>query len=145
MNFKDQTKPTPSTDRTQHSLGSISSPPHERSPLGIIIQHLDLGECGAHGNHSAQGRTLWVSLMNPRSLLGPLLDERAFEGAWLERDGRARIRLRGQSERPVATPLFHSPAAARSWLASELLKQLADAHDQGIHQTPETTPESLAA
>jgi hypothetical protein len=145
MNFNAQTKTKPGTDRPHQPLGSIPTPPKAVAPPGIVIRHLDLRDSGATGDVSAHGRTLWVSLMNPRSLLGPLLDETAFEGAWLERDGRARIRLQGQGDRPVATPLFHSPESARSWLASELLRQVADPHDQGIHNATGTIPESLAA
>ncbi len=145
MKLNAETTTTPWTELPQMAPGLIPTYPAEFAPPGIVIQHLDLGEQDTHGSAPAEGRTLWVSLTHPRSLIGHLLDETTFEGAWIEADGLARILLQRQGERTVPTPLFHSPEAARAWLASELLKQVADPHDPGIHDSPGTTPESLAA
>jgi len=124
--------------------------PHESIPvpnLGcpsrvIAIEHLDRRDAV---ESPAECRTLWVSLINPRSLLGPLLDEMAFEGAWLETDGQARIRLLGQGERRVAAPLFHSPESARLWLATELLEIASNPAGLKTHDSPDAGAENLAA
>ncbi len=108
----------------------------------IAIEHLDRRDAV---ESPAESRTLWVSLFNPRSLLGPLLDEMAFEGARLETDGQARIRLLGQGERRVTAPLFHSPESARLWLASELLKSASDPAGLKTHDSPDAGTENLAA
>jgi hypothetical protein len=112
---------------------------------GIAIGHLDRGDADPYVAAPAEGRILWVSLIHPRSLLGPLLDEMLFEGAWLEKDGQARIRLLGQGERRVAAPLFHSPDSARLWLASELLKSASDPAARKPHDSPDAGAENLAA
>lgn len=122
--------------------------PHHESggtDRGLSIRHLDGREANPQGESHPEGRILWVSLMNPRSLLGPLLDEMSFEGAWLEADGHARIRLLGQGERRVPAPLFHSPDAARRWLASELLKSASGPGGLGFQDSPDAGPERLAA
>jgi hypothetical protein len=106
---------------------------------------LDRRDADPYVGAPAEGRILWVSLIHPRSLLGPLLDEMAFEGAWLEKDGQARIRLLGQGERRVAAPLFHSPESARLWLASELLKSASDPAAWKPHNSPDAGAENLAA
>ena len=124
--------------------------PHESIPVlnlggpsrGIAIGHLDRRDAV---ESPAEGRTWWVSLINPRSLLGPLLDEMAFEGAWLETDGQARIRLRGHGERRVTTPLFHSPESARLWLATELLKSASDPACLKPQDSSDAGTENLAA
>ena len=108
-------------------------------PRGIRIGHLDRTDPAPQSEPNPGDRILWVSLRPPRSLLGWLFDERSFEGAWLERNGQAQIRLWGQPERGIPTPLFHSPEAARTWLTSELLKSAADPG------CPDTAPENLAA
>ena len=123
-------------------LDAATTPPRPEGsgePRGIRIGHLDRTGPVPRDEPHPGDRILWVSLRPPRSLLGWLLDERSFEGAWLEKDGQARIRLRGQAERVIPTPLFHSPEAARAWLTSELLKSAAD---PGCR---DTAPESLAA
>jgi hypothetical protein len=112
---------------------------------GIAIGHLDRRDADPYVGAPAEGRILWVSLIHPRSLLGPLLDEMLFEGAWLEKDGQARIRLLGQGERRVAAPLFHSPDSARLWLASELLKSASDPAARKPHDSPDAGAENLAA
>ena len=145
MKFNAQTTTTTRTERPQVAPGSIHNLPNRITSPGPVIRQLDLSVGDAHGDLPAETRTLWVSLTHPRLLLGHLLDETTFEGVWIEADGRARIRLQGQGERTVPTPLFHSPEAARAWLASELLQQVADSHDPGTHDFPGTTPESLAA
>jgi hypothetical protein len=53
---------------------------------GITIRHLDRRDTDPHRGCPAEGRTLWVSLINPRSLLGPLLDEMSFEGTGLKHE-----------------------------------------------------------
>jgi hypothetical protein len=127
--------------------------PHESIPVlnlggpsrGFAIGHLDRRDSDSHVEFPAEGRTLWVSLINPRSLLGPLLDEMAFEGAWLETDGLARIRLRGHGERRVTTPLFHSPESARLWLATELLETASDPACLKPQDSSDAGTENLAA
>jgi len=124
--------------------------PHESIPVlnlggpsrGIAIGHLDRRDAV---ESPAECRTLWISLISPRSLLGPLLDEMAFEGAWLETDGQARIRLRGHGERRVTTPLFHSPESARLWLATELLKSASDPACLKPQDSSDAGTENLAA
>lgn len=122
-------------------------PNHESggTDRGLSIRHLDGREANPQGEPHPEGRILWVSLMNPRSLLGPLLDEMSFEGAWLEADGHARIRLLGQGEHRVAAPLFHSPESARLWLASELLKSASEPPALKPHDSQEAGAENLAA
>lgn len=127
------------------SQGSISTGGPGSAHRDLSIGHLDLRDAGSQGEIYPEGRVLWVSLINPRSLLGPLLDEMSFEGAWLETDGQARIRLLGQSERRVSTPLFHSPETARQWLASELLKSASGPGGLGFQDSPDAGPERLAA
>jgi hypothetical protein len=127
--------------------------PHESIPnlnlgvtsRGITIRHLDCRDTDRQGGCANEGRTLWVSLIHPRSLLGPLLDEMLFEGAWLEKDGQARIRLLGQGERRVVAPLFHSPESARLWLESELMKSASDPATLKPHDSPDAGAENLAA
>jgi hypothetical protein len=126
-----------------HSLHESILIPNLGDPAqGITIGHLDRRDAV---ESRAECRTLWVSLTNPRSLLGPLLDEMAFEGAWLETDGQARIQLVGQGEHRVATPLFHSPESARLWLESELLKRASDPANLKIHDSPDASAENLSA
>jgi len=137
------TKQRSTESRNPHGL--IPDPILGSSSQGIAIGDLDRRDADPHVGFPAEGRILWVSLINPRSLLGPLLDEMSFEGAWLEKDGQARIRLLGQGERRVATPLFHSPDSARLWLASELLKSAADPSGLKFHDSTDADSENLAA
>ena len=68
------------------------------------------------------GRVLWTSLVPPSRVLGQLLDESSFEGAWLVDNRFARIRLAGSVE-DVPAPAFASDAAARAWLGRELARR----------------------
>lgn len=116
-------------------------------PVGgsIRIDCLDLGHAGLTSTGPLDGRVLWISLSHPAGLLGALLDETSFEGAWLETDGQARIRLAGSGETLIPAPLFHSPQSARAWLASELSSRIPDARGTTAHPATTGTEDSLAA
>ena len=116
-----------------------------QSCQGITIRHLDQWDADPQGGSPAAGRILWVSLTHPRSLLGALLDEMSFEGAWLESAGQARIRLLGHGEHRIPAPLFHSPRSARAWLASELLARIPDPRDTPTRPGTPDAEDRLAA
>lgn len=112
---------------------------------GIRIGHLDDWQTAPQGGSPGEARILWVSLVDPRSLLGPLLDETSFEGAWLGPDGHARIRLAGMGETLTPAPLFHSPQSARAWLASQLSARFPDSQGPSTHTARPAVHDRLAA
>lgn len=118
--------------------------PHGSTWTRTRIRPLDLVAGETETPDQPGARVLWVSLAHPGSLLGALLDEASFEGAWLEADGHARIRLADSGETRFPAPLFHSPETARAWLASELEARLTSPHGPAGAGMP-GHPESLAA
>lgn len=82
----------------------------------VRVGFLDLPGALPHEDEDGVGPVAWVSLVHPSRVAGALVDEAAFEGAWLEDAQAACFRVRGVTTR-MAAPVLGSQAEARQWLA----------------------------
>lgn len=86
------------------------------APCGVRVGFLDLPEAWRDVDECGVGPVAWVSLSHPTRAAGALLDEAAFEGAWMEDVETGCFRVRGVTTR-MAAPAHGSQDAARHWLA----------------------------